>query len=92
MHTYVGGLRIQMDYLEHPKMRCSWREAEQIVNGAKRPYPRQIDNGKIMVRGQTRDGRWLQVIYVLETGNVVFVIHARPLTEMEKRQIRRNRR
>jgi uncharacterized DUF497 family protein len=67
-------------------------EAEEIVNGAMRPYPRRIDNGKIMVRGQTRDGRWLQVIYVLETGNVVFVIHARPLTETEKRQIRRNRR
>ena len=68
MHTYVGGLRIQMDYLEHQK--CDVHgvrpgEAEQIVNGAKRPYPRRIDNGKIMVRGQTRDGRWLQVIYVL---------------------------
>jgi uncharacterized DUF497 family protein len=67
-------------------------EAEEIVNRARRPYPRCIEDDKIMVRGQTNEGRWLQVIYVLETGNVVFVIHARPLTDSEKRQLRRNRR
>ncbi len=67
-------------------------EAEQVVNTARRPYPRQIDRGKILVRGQTRDGRYLQVIYLLEQDDVVFVIHARPLTENEKRHLRRSRR
>jgi len=67
-------------------------EAQEIVNGARAPYPRRIDRGKTLVRGQTASGRYLQVIYLLERNDVVFVIHARPLTETEKRQLRRNRR
>ena len=67
-------------------------EAEEIVNFASRPYPRSIDNNKIVVRGQTTAGRYLQVIYLMEPHDTVFVIHARPLTENEKRLLRRTRR
>ena len=66
-------------------------EAEEVVNRARRPYPQQIDNRKILVRGQTAAGRYLQVIYLLELDDVVFAIHARPLTEREKRRLRRRR-
>ena len=59
-------------------------EAEEVVNSAARPYPRHIDDDKILVRGQTNAGRYLQVIYLLETDDVVFIIHARPLTDTEK--------
>jgi uncharacterized DUF497 family protein len=65
-------------------------EAQDVVDGARRPYPRSIDNAKILVRGQTAAGRFLQVIYLLDEDDVVFVIHARPLTDNEKRQLRRS--
>jgi hypothetical protein len=68
------------------------RDAEEVVNAASPPYPRRIDNGKIMVRGQTFSGRYLQVIYLLELDDVIFVIHARPLSDKEKWQLKRTRR
>jgi hypothetical protein len=34
-------------------------------------------------------GRWLQVVFALTVDDDVFVIHARPLTEIEKHQERR---
>jgi uncharacterized DUF497 family protein len=68
------------------------QEAEEIVDRPVRPYPRRIDDNKIMVRGQTFAGRYLQVIYLMETDDTVFVIHARPLTDNEKRNLRRKRR
>jgi uncharacterized DUF497 family protein len=67
-------------------------EAEEVVNAASRPYPRRIDNNKILVRGQTSAGRYLQVIYLLEEDDVVFVIHSRPLTRKEVRSLRRHKR
>ena len=67
-------------------------EAEQVVHSAARPYPRSIGDDKFAVRGQTRTGRHLQVIYVFDPDDAVFVIHARPLTDREKRQLRRSRR
>jgi hypothetical protein len=45
-----------------------------------------------LVWGQTRSGRYLQVVYLLGVDDVVFVIHARPLTDREKRRLRRRRR
>jgi hypothetical protein len=41
-------------------------EAEYVVNHAKAPYPRQHGDDKLIVRGQTATGRYIQVIYVLE--------------------------
>jgi uncharacterized DUF497 family protein len=38
-------------------------EAEYIVRHASAPFPRQIEGNKHMVRGQTSDGRYLQVIF-----------------------------
>jgi hypothetical protein len=68
------------------------REAEEVVNSAARPYPRRIDNNKILVRGQTSAGRYLQVIYLIESDGVIFVIHSRALTRNEIRSLRRSRR
>ncbi len=67
-------------------------EAEHVVVHARRPFPRYHRDGKYLVRGQTDAGRWLQVIYVFDPANVVYVIHARPLKESEKRSVRRSRR
>ena len=63
-------------------------EAEYVVNrgGARREGDRYV------VRGQTDAGRWLQVAYIFDPPGVVYVIHARPLTDREKRTNRRRRR
>jgi hypothetical protein len=39
-------------------------EAEYIVRNSGRGYPRKIGDGKLVVKGRTRPGRILQVIYV----------------------------
>ncbi len=67
------------------------REAEAVVREARQPYPRRIGDGKYLVRGQAGGG-YFQVIYIFSPQTVVYVIHARPLTEREKRQLRRSRR
>jgi len=66
-------------------------EAEYIVTSAKNPYPEYSGNGKWRVRGQAEDGRYLQVVFVIEDDGY-YVIHARGLTDAEKRQLRRRRR
>lgn len=66
-----------------------WQEAEMVVRGAKPPFPQQIGEEKLLVQGQGNGGRFLQVIFVLHPDDTVFVIHARPLTDREKRRFRR---
>lgn len=67
----------------------TWQEAEWVVT-----HEDATDAGrrKYRVRGQTEAGRYLQVIFVLDADATVFVIHARELTENEKRAFRRRRR
>jgi len=65
-------------------------EAELVVRRAKRPYPRPIHDNKWIVRGQGSGGRFMQVIFVFDDDDTAFIIHARPLTDREKRQYRRN--
>ena len=67
-------------------------EAEWVTNHARPPFPADAGDGKTVVRGQSDTGRYLQVIYLLEPDDVVFVIHARALSEKEKSRLRRRRR
>ena len=67
-------------------------EAEQIVRQAEPPYAEWRPDDKWLVIGRGQGGRFLQVIYVLDEDRTVFVIHARPLTEAEKKRYRRRRR
>jgi len=64
-------------------------EAEMVVRGAKPPFPIKIEEDKWLTKGQGISGRFLQVIYITDPDRTVFVIHARPLTEREKKQLRR---
>lgn len=66
-------------------------EAEQVVASARKPYPMHRKDGRWLAWGRTPWGRWLQVAYVLDGADRVFVIHARPLTENERRRARRRR-
>jgi len=67
-------------------------EAEALVRGAIPPYPRQVGDDKATVRGQLPSGEYLQVAFILDPDDTLYVIHARPLTESEKRQFRRSKR
>ena len=64
-------------------------EAEDVVESARSPFPRRIEDDKWLVWGSTSNGRLLQVVFVLDEDGTVFVIHARDLTAREKRRMRR---
>ena len=66
-------------------------DAEQVLRRARPPYPRRIEEDKWLVWGKDSGGRYLQVIFVLDDDDTVYVIHARPLDDHEKRVFRRSR-
>ena len=67
-------------------------EAEDVVVQASGPYPWRIGDDKLLVWGPGRGGRLLQVVFVLDDDGTAFVIHARELTNREKRIHRRRKR
>ena len=76
--------------LEHvSKHGVDWDEAERVVENAVAPYPERREDDKWRVVGQERGGRFIQVVYLVDEDDTVYIIHARPLTEAEKRRYRR---
>jgi uncharacterized DUF497 family protein len=67
-------------------------EAEKVVRNARRPYPSRRGDSKRLVWGRGLGDRFVQVIYIEDPDGTIFVIHARPLTDQEKRQYRRSHR
>ena len=67
-------------------------DAEYVVRMARPPYPEERGDDKWRVWGQASDGHYLQVIFVLDPDESIYVIHARPLTDREKKRYRRKRR
>lgn len=67
-------------------------EAEGVVQNAAPPWPLFGGEGKFLVWGSGNGDRPLQVVFVLDPDDTVYVIHARPLTEKEKRRFRRRKR
>ena len=67
-------------------------EAEYVVNHARSPWPMFRGDDKWLAAGQTAARRYLQVIFIFDPADLVFVVHARPLTEREKRRCRRRKR
>jgi uncharacterized DUF497 family protein len=65
-------------------------EAEYVVRHAHRPYPRKVGDEKRLVYGQTETGLYLRVIYVRRKGGQLFVIHAMPMTDKDRRSYRRS--
>lgn len=64
-------------------------EAEEVIVGARPPFPLVQSEEKYLVWGPTEAGHLLQVVFVIDRDDTVFVIHARPLTEQEKKRYRR---
>ena len=67
-------------------------EAEAAIRGAKAPYPLYRADGKWLIWGRGRGARFLQVVFILDDDDLVYVIHARPLMAREKRRFRRGTR
>jgi len=69
-------------------------EAEYVVRHPARSYPRHNRNHSKLVLGRTEEGVYLQVAYAVDPApeSTLFVFHARPLTEREKRRLISNRR
>lgn len=70
----------------------SANDAERVVNSPARGFPRFLGDGRYLVQGAVTGGQYIQVIYIFSPAGVVYVIHARPLTDAEKRRFRRGRR
>ena len=68
------------------------QEAEEVVRKARPPYPLAGADEKSLVWGPTAEGRMLQVVFVIDEEDSVFIIHARPLTDKERKRYRRRRR
>jgi uncharacterized DUF497 family protein len=76
--------------IEHiAKHGVSPEEAETAVRRAKRRFPRKVEDEKWLVWGRGSGDRPIQVIFVLDDDDTIYVIHARPLTDSEKRRFRR---
>ena len=64
------------------------QECESVVRAGR--Y-RNAGNGKYRAVGRGIGERWIQVVFSITEDEDVFVIHARPLTDAEKRQERRRK-
>ena len=76
--------------LEHiAKHNITAADAEYVVRHARKPYPEKRENFKFYVAGQTPDGTFIQVVFIIDPPPEIYVIHARPLNDREKRVYRR---
>lgn len=66
-------------------------EAESVVSRAARPFPLAIGDDEWLAWGPGQGGRLIQVIFLKEEDDDVFIIHARPLNDREKKRYRRMR-
>jgi uncharacterized DUF497 family protein len=68
-------------------------EAESVVRSARRPYPHGIADEKWIAIGLGAGGRVIQVVFLYDPDGVtVYIVHARPLTDREKKRFRRRSR
>jgi len=65
-------------------------EAEKVVESTHDRNWIWRGDGKWLVPGRGYGGRLLQIVLILDPDGTVYVIHARPLTDTEKRRLRRS--
>ena len=79
--------------LEHAtKHGCVIVEIEAVIENARAPYPMRRDSDKWLVIGAGTGGRMIQAMFLIDNDGTIFVIHARPITDTEKRRERRRKR
>ena len=68
----------------------SVEEIESLIEAARPPFPEYRGDGKWLVQGRGRGGRYVQAIYLLmDDDGPFFVLHARTLNDQEIRRYRR---
>jgi uncharacterized DUF497 family protein len=60
-------------------------EAERVVIHASRPYPKQNGGDKWLVIGRGQGDRFMEVVYLVDDDDTIFIIHAMPLTTRRRR-------
>jgi hypothetical protein len=73
------------NYEQATKHHCTVAEIQSVVRNAGHGYPRKYGRGKWLVNGRGIGGRMIEVIYVLDADETVYVIHAMPLTTRRRR-------
>lgn len=63
-------------------------ESEQVVRAGR--Y-RRAGNDKYRTVGRGTGGQWIQVVFAITVDDEIFIIHARPLTQIEKHRERRRK-
>jgi len=75
--------------LEHATTHgCTVEEIESVVRRGGRGFPRKTGGGKWVVQGRGTGDRVVEVIYVLDSDDTTYVIHAMPLTTRRRRRQR----
>ena len=64
-------------------------EIEALIEAAEAPYPEYRGDGKWLVQGRGKGGRFVQAIYLTDADDTLYVIHARALNDKEIRRYRR---
>jgi len=79
--------------LDHvPRHGVTPEEAEALVRNARSPFPQYCGDGRWIVWGQGPNGRFLQAVFLIDDDGTNYIIHARPLTERERKRLRRRQR
>jgi hypothetical protein len=61
----ADGHAVSVDRLEsrpHCQHGVDWQDAEMVIRQSRPPFPQQIGEEKLLVMGQGRGGRFLQII------------------------------
>ena len=75
--------------LAHATKHCvSVEEAESVVRRASRPYPQDRGRGKWIVVGRGQGDRVVEVVYLIDRDERLYIIHAMPLSTRRRRRSR----
>jgi uncharacterized DUF497 family protein len=77
----AGDFRWNENNVEHAQRHgCRIEEIEAVVARPGRGYPRKIGNGKFLVVGRGLAGRVIEVIFVRDADETMYVIHAQQIS------------
>ncbi len=67
-------------------------QAEYVVRRTRAPFPEESSDARWLVMGPDENGLLMRVVYVLDSDGTIYVIHAMPLSDRDKKRYRRRRR
>jgi hypothetical protein len=64
-------------------------QTEYVVRRARSPFPEESADGRLLVMGPDENGLLLRVAYIVDSDGTIYVMHAMPLSERDKKRYRR---